>query len=91
MVLRRKFPNWERPYKAPGGDALFIVGMIVSVWIIIGSSLELPLGGYVSLIIYFLIGIIVHYVMEFYRKKHPDTYNLITLTPEDIDEVDLGL
>jgi APA family basic amino acid/polyamine antiporter len=91
MVLRRKFPNWERPYKAPGGDALFIVGMIVSIWIIIGSSLELPLGGYVSLIIYFLIGVIVHYVMEAYRKKHPDTYNLITLTPEDIDEVDLGL
>ena len=57
MILRRKHPEWERPYKAPGGDLLFIAGMAISVWIIIGSSLSLNLGGYVSLIIYCLIGV----------------------------------
>lgn len=86
MVLRKKHPEWERPYRAPGGDALFIVGMIVSVWIMIGSSLELPLVGYVSLLIYFLIGWALYLLMESYRKKDPEAHKLITLTPDDVDK-----
>lgn len=83
LVLRKKHPDWERPYKAPGGNILFIVGMIVSVWIIIGSALELPIGGYISLAIYFAIGIVVYLLMESYRKKDPEKNKLITLTPAD--------
>ena len=26
MVLRKKFPDWERPYRAPGGNLLMIMG-----------------------------------------------------------------
>ena len=85
MVLRKKHPEWERPYRAPGGNALFIIGMVVSVWIMIGSSLELPLAGYISLVIYFLIGWALHLLMESYRKKDPEAHKLITLTPKDID------
>lgn len=85
MVLRKKFPDWERPYKAPGGNALFIAGMIISIWIIIGSSLELPLGGYISLIIYSAIGVVLYMIMASIRKKNPMEHELITLTPKDID------
>lgn len=85
MVLRKKYPDWKRPYKAPGGDALFIAGMIISIWIIIGSSLELPFGGYVSLAIYSAIGLVLYLIMESTRKKNPEKDKLITLTPEDID------
>ena len=84
LVLRKKYPNWERPYKAPGGNALFIVGMVISIWIMIGSSLELPLGGYISLAIYSIIGVILYLLMESYRKKDPINLKLITLTPDDI-------
>jgi len=83
MKLRRSHPEWERPYKVPGGDILFILGLFISIWIMIGSMLELPLGGYISLGIYFIIGIALHMVMEFYRKKDPSKHPLITLTPED--------
>lgn len=85
LVLRKKYPNWERPYKAPGGNALLYAGMVISVWIIIGSSLELPLGGYISLAIYSAIGIVLYFLMENYRKKDPVNLKLITLTPDDID------
>ena len=85
MVLRKKFPEWERPYKAPGGNALFIAGMIVSIWIIIGSSLELPIGGYISLAIYSVIGIVLYMIMGSIRKNNPKDHELITLTPKDID------
>ena len=86
MALRKKFPDWDRPYKAPGGNALFIAGMIISVWIIIGSSLELPIGGYISLAIYCAIGLGLYLTMESYRRKDPENLKLITLTPEDIDK-----
>lgn len=82
-ILRNKHPEWERPYKAPGGKGLFIFGMIVSVWIIIGSTLELPLGGYISLAIYTAIGFVLYFLMESYRKKDPENLKLITLTPDD--------
>lgn len=85
MKLRKKFPEWERPYKAPGGDALFVSGMIISIWIIIGSALELPIGGYISLLIYSAIGFVLYLLMESNRKKDPENNKLITLTPKDID------
>ncbi len=85
LVLRKKHPEWNRPYKAPGGSWLFILGVIISIWIIIGSCLELAIGGYVSLIIYGLIGLILYLLMEYYRKKQPKNNQLITLTPDDIE------
>ena len=84
--MRRKYPDWERPYKVPGKDGLFIVGILVGIWIIIGSCLELDLNGYISLAIYFAIGIVVNLLMDSYRKKNPEEYKLITLTPEDKDK-----
>lgn len=83
IVLRRKYPEWERPYRAPAGDWLFIIGMLVGVWIIIGSSLELELGGYISLAIYIVIGILLNVLMDAYRKRDLKKYKLVTLTPED--------
>lgn len=86
LILRKKHPEWERPYKAPGGNLLFIAGMVISVWIIIGSCLELSIGGYISLIVYCLIGVVFYFCMEIYRKKSPKDNDLLTLTPEDIDK-----
>lgn len=85
LILRKKHPEWERPYKAPGGNLLFIVGMIISVWIIIGSCLELSIGGYISMLVYCLIGVALYIIMGIYRKKNPKEHNLLTLTPQDID------
>lgn len=90
LVLRKKHPDWERPYKAPGGTLLLVIGMVVSVWIIIGSSLELPIGGYISLAIYCAVGVILYIIMEFYRKKYPVNNKLITLTPADKDTIKLN-
>lgn len=83
IVLRKKYPKWERPYVAPGGNFLFGLGIVISIWIIIGSSLELPLGGYISLAIYCLIGVVLYAVMESLRKKNPKELALKTLTPSD--------
>ena len=65
-----------------------IIGILVGIWIIIGSSLELDLNGYISLAIYFLIGIALNFLMDAHRNKHPEEYKLITLTPEDKDKAE---
>ena len=82
IVLRRKHPDWERPYKAPGGEGLMIIGILVGIWIIIGSSLELDLNGYISLAVYFLIGIAIDFLMGAHRAS-TEEYKFIILTPED--------
>ena len=86
LVLRKKHPDWNRPYKTPGGNIVFVLGMIISIWILVGSCLELPIGGYVSLGIYILIGLVLFLFMEIYRKKKPD-FKIIVLTPDDIGKV----
>lgn len=86
MVLRQKHPEWERPYKSPGGNVVFIIGMLISIWIIIGSCFELPFGGYISLGIYFVIGIALYFIMNGYRKNKPELQPS-TLTPDDIGKI----
>ena len=83
LMLRKKHPDWERPYRAPGGNLLFILGMAISIWIIIGSCLELAIGGYISLIIYCVIGVLFYLVMNSYRTKNPEKHAQIVLTPAD--------
>jgi APA family basic amino acid/polyamine antiporter len=84
LILRKKHPEWPRPYKAPIGNPVLVFGVLVSLWIVIGSCLELSAAGYVSLLIYVLIGVIVYLVMDILRKKHPGRYDQILLTPADI-------
>lgn len=83
IILRKKHPDWKRPYKTPFGNVVFVLGMIISVWIVIGSCLELPIGGYVSLIVYAAVGLVLYLIMKYYRKGKPELAP-ITLTPEDV-------
>lgn len=86
MKLRKTHPEWERPYRAPGGNVVFTIGLLISIWIVIGSIIELPIGGYIALSIYLVIGYMLHVLMKVLRRKYPEKYGeLITLTPEDKD------
>lgn len=84
-LLRKKHPEWERPFKVAYGPLVFILGMIVSVWIIIGSCMSLPIGGYVSIAIFMLLGVVFYAGIQSYRKKNPGTFDPIQLTPTDVD------
>ena len=86
LVLRRKHPEWNRPYKVPCGDLIFVLGMLISIWIIIGSCLELDAYGYLSFVIYAAIGAVLYVVMNVMRKKDGTGQKLKTLTPNDIEK-----
>lgn len=81
--LRKTHPDWERPYKAPGGNAFLFLGMIVSVWVVIASSLSLDAAGWLSLVFYMAVGVAVMIGMDRYRKAHPGELEPKLLTPDN--------
>jgi APA family basic amino acid/polyamine antiporter len=84
IILRKKHPDWPRPYRAPIGIPALVFGVIISIWIVIGSCLELDFAGYISLLIYMLIGVFIYLGMNVLRKKYPGQYDHRLLTPADI-------
>ena len=80
--LRMLHPEWKRPFRAPGGLPMFLVGMGISIWLVIGACMELDAGGYLSLLIFFGLGVVVFWVADSYRKKQG--HELTVLTPEAI-------
>ena len=83
--LRKLHPEWKRPYRAPFGNWFLFLGMAVSIWVVIASSMSLDLVGWLSMVVYVAIGIIVLVVMEVYRKKNPGKLDPIILTPNDVE------
>ena len=68
-VLRKKEPDAPREYKAPGGALSFIIGLLMSVWIIIGSLLTMPTEGFYAFGGFVLLGIIVWLIGNKYQKE----------------------
>ena len=88
FLLRKKHPDWNRPYRAPGGNLLLFIGMAASVWVVVASSLSLDFAGWMSLVVYMAVGVILLVVMNVYRKNHPGEAEPKVLTPSDIGKVE---
>jgi APA family basic amino acid/polyamine antiporter len=84
--LRKQHPDWERPYKAPFGNWFLFLGMGVSLWVVAASSLSLDFNGWMSLVVYMLVGVAVMFFMQRYRKSNPGKMEPILLTPDNIKE-----
>jgi APA family basic amino acid/polyamine antiporter len=84
--LRKQHPDWDRPYKAPFGNWFLFLGMGVSLWVVVASSLSLDFNGWMSLVAYMLVGVAVMFFMQRYRKNNPGKMDPILLTPDNIKE-----
>ncbi len=84
IVLRKKHPDWNRPYKLPCAMLLSVLGMLISLWVIIGSCMSMDMGGWIAFIIFCAVGVAMYVGMTFYRKKKG--IELKAFTPEDIEE-----
>lgn len=87
FILRRKRPEWDRPYRAWGGKPIFLVGMAVSAAIAIIGTTELPANAWIPIIVYIALGVAIPIAMKVYRKKASFEYEPITLTPADKEGV----
>ena len=84
LVLRKKHPEWNRPYKMPCAGLLGAIGMIISLWVIVGSCMMMDLGGWIAFIIFCIVGAVMYAGMSSYRKKKG--IELKTFTPADIQD-----
>jgi APA family basic amino acid/polyamine antiporter len=82
LVLRKKHPNWTRPYKMPGwmGILATIFGLVILVATILGT----PPIGWLIFAIFMAIGIII-FAWMLYKHSTDESYSsLKALSPEDI-------
>ncbi|MBQ7089775.1 MAG: APC family permease, partial [Clostridia bacterium] len=84
LVLRKKHPDWKRPYKLPCATFFSICGMLISLWVIVGSCMMMDMGGWIAFVIFCAVGIALYAGMTVYRKKNGE--ELKTFTPADIVE-----
>lgn len=81
--LRVKHPEWDRPFRAPAGKLLFVVGMAISAAITIVGVTLLPPNAWPPIIAYVIIGALVPVAMRYYRRRVDQDYEPIVLGPED--------
>ena len=84
LVLRKKRPEWERPYKMPCATLLSVIGMLISLWVIIGSAMMMDMGGWIAFVIFCVVGALMYAGMSIYRKK--SGIELKNFTPADIQD-----
>lgn len=81
IQLRRKHPEWVRPYKAPGGVIMGVLGLIGAGFCVYWSGVALtPVSiggqyvggweGWIFLIGYFIVGALVYLYMFLSRRKN---------------------
>jgi basic amino acid/polyamine antiporter, APA family len=84
-ILRKKHPEWPRPYRMPWGMGMAILGCIIGLAIAISAVSAVPSIGWLLLLIYIVIGAGIYFFMRHKRKKD-ESYREILLSPRDIPE-----
>lgn len=72
IVLRKKYPNMERPYKVWGGKITIIITTIIMIGLSISTLIEDPVTSSLGLIIPFA-GYLIYSVIEMKSKKSNST------------------
>ncbi|MFC1863813.1 APC family permease [Thermodesulfobacteriota bacterium] len=85
-ILRKSHPDWPRPYKMPWGTGMGIVGAIIGLICAVFSSFAVPGTGWIMLIIYLVIGLVIYLWMASKSKSDAEAYGEIIMTPDDITE-----
>ncbi|GAA1488172.1 APC family permease [Brachybacterium sacelli] len=86
--LRGTHPEWERPFRAPLGKAMFGLGMLVSAAITLVGVTLLPANAWPPIIAYLVIGALVPLAMRFYRARVDPDCTPIILGPEDVGTIE---
>jgi APA family basic amino acid/polyamine antiporter len=86
LILRKKHPEWERPFKLKFGVLFGILSLIFTLWILIATFSEIALSSLFILGGYFVIGIALLIYAKMKQKSDPEGWKQIVLTPDDIEK-----
>ncbi len=86
FILRKKRPDWHRPYKMPYAPFLGALAIIFPIWVITASLSEIDPRSLAILGVYFAIGLIIYIYVKVMQKKYPDEWAPYVLTPKDVKQ-----
>lgn len=84
LVLRKKHPEWERPYKVKCGTLVGLAALAFTLWVIYAALSEISIVSIYLLVGYFFIGVLFHLYAKRMQKVNPEKWTPIVLGPEDI-------
>ena len=68
VIMRRKFPEMNRPFKVPGGKIIPFLSVFICLILLINISLS----AWIAYFIWILLGIIIYFV---YARTHANSFN----------------
>ena len=89
MILRKKQPNWERPFKAKAGTFMGIVSILFTVYIIYTCAAAMSFSSWMVLLLYFAVGLGFWVFAKAKQKSDPENWTARILTPADKEKTDL--
>jgi len=90
FALRKKHPEWPRPFRMPGGSAMGVLATAIGVGITIAVAFGMPAKSWVLFGFWILAGLVVFGWMAVKRKSDPDYHKAGVLTPLDIVRAETG-
>lgn len=86
LIIRKKHPNWHRPFKVKGARFIGGLSILFCVWILVATFSEITLASLGVLGGYFLVGIALHLYARRMQKVKPEEWKPYVLSPDDIDK-----
>lgn len=82
--LRKKHPEWERPYKIRGGTFWGYYGIVFCIWVVIQNALAMDKGAITVLIIYAVLGICFWGYAKMRQKRDPENWSPVVISPDTV-------
>ena len=83
LKLRKKQPNWERPFYVKHANIVATVGVLFCIWILIASVMAMEVGAWLTLLGYAVIGIGFWLYARYKQKSEPDVWKPFIINPEN--------
>jgi APA family basic amino acid/polyamine antiporter len=84
VVLRKKHPEWPRPFKMPGGSAMGVLATFIGMGITVAVAFGMPQKSWVLFGIWVLVGMVLYLWIAMKRKSDPEYQGVAVFTPDDI-------
>jgi len=82
LIIRKKHPEWERPFKVKKGNIVGALSVIFCLWIIFSSVTQISFSSLSILGGYFIVGLGLHLYAKSMQKKYPVEWKPIILNPD---------
>lgn len=83
IILRKKKPSWDRPYKVKYTKIISVLSVIFPLWVIISSIIEMSRDSWIVLGVYIAMGLPFFLYAKYMQKKKPQDWKPMVISPDN--------